>query len=121
MKKLGGLSFTYILGILAVIYFSCLTGLATYRNYKTNQQIKTLKAEIELKEQENQNLKNLIAYYQTQSFKEKEARKKLGLVKPDEKMIIISQEPPSSKKSPAPQPEGPKKPNYLLWWEFFFK
>ena len=103
-----------------VLYLAFLTGRAVYKNWQTNQEIKKLKVEIETLEVENQNLQNLIAYYQTPSFKEKEARRKLGLVKPDEKVVIISKEPPKTT-TPAPSPsEEPKKPNFKLWWEFFF-
>jgi cell division protein FtsB len=111
----------YILGILALLYLIFLTGRSAYQNWQTNQEVKKLKVEIETLEVENQNLQNLIAYYQTQSFKEKEARRKLGLVKPDEKVVIISKEQAPSKKSTESISEEPKKPNYILWWQFFFK
>lgn len=70
---------------------------------------------------ENENLQNLILYYQTPSYKERELKRKLGLVEPDEKVVIISKEPPPAKTpSPTPAAEEPKKPNWELWWEFFF-
>lgn len=111
----------YVLGLLLLAYLFFLTGRSVYQNWQTNQEIKKLKIEIETLQVENQNLQNLIAYYQTQSFKEKEARRKLGLVKPGENVVIISKEPPPSK-TPAPSTtEEPQKPNYRLWWEFFFE
>lgn len=110
----------YILSVLILVYLIFLTGRSAYYNFQTNQEVKQFKTEIETLEVENQNLQNLIAYYQTQSFKEKEARKKLGLVKPDEKVVIISKEPPPVKvPSPAPS-EEPQKPNWQLWWQLFF-
>jgi len=121
MKKLNQQSWIYILAILGVLYFLILTGSAAYKNQKTNKEIDKLKIEIETLELDAQNLKNLIAYYQTGSFKEKEARRKLGLVKPDEKMIIISEQSTPASSSPAPESEKIHKANYALWWEFFFK
>lgn len=112
------------LGILLVIYFSFLTGKSIYGNWKSNQEAKKIKTEIELLEVENKNLKDLIAYYQTESFKEKEARRKLGLVKPDEKVVIISKEPPAQESQiskPKEEDLMPEKPNWQLWWDFFFK
>jgi len=121
MKK-GFKNYYYIFGIAVLIYFAFLTGKSVYQNWQTNQEAKKIKTEIETLEIENQNLKNQIAYYQTPSFKEKEARRKLGLVKPDEKVIILSKElPKTNNNPPIPAEEKSVKPNYQLWWEFFFK
>ena len=120
--KTGLKDYYHIFGILALIYFAFLAGRSIYQNWQTNQEAKKIKTEIETLEIENQNLKSQIAYYQTPSFKEKEARRKLGLVKPDEKVVILSKEPPKANNNPpALSEEKPTKPNYQLWWEFFLK
>ena len=112
----------YILGIIGVIYLAILVGRSVYTNWQTNQTVSKLKTEMATLEVENQNLQSQIAYYQTNSFKEKEARRKLGLVKPDEKVVIISKEPPTdSANNPQETPSESKLPNYQLWWQFFFK
>ncbi|MCX6806874.1 MAG: septum formation initiator family protein [Candidatus Berkelbacteria bacterium] len=109
------------IGIIVLIYLSVLVGRSVYKNWKTEQILKKIRTEIETFEVENQNLQNLIVYYQTPSFKEKEARRKLGLVRPDEKVAIISKEPEQQKKaSVASATDEVKKPNYILWWEYFF-
>jgi len=112
----------HLLGIALLVYFAFLTTRAIYKNAKANHEIERIKTEIETLGLEKQNLQDLIAYYQTPSFREKEVRRKLGLVKPDEKMVVLSKEmPPSSKKSaPSQFSEKPQKANYQLWWEFFF-
>lgn len=111
----------YIIGIFVLLYLMILVGKSVYTNWQTNQATKKLQIEIDTLEVENQNLRDLIAYYQTPSFKEKEARRKLGLVKPDEKVVIISKEQPVIKNPVTPSSEEPKKPNYQLWWQFFFE
>jgi len=113
-----------IIGIIALVYLAVLVGKSVYTNYKTDQKIKELKTELDALETENKNLQNQIAYYQTESFKEKEARRKLGLVKPDEKVVILQNEPQSSSSTLPNNPSeqsGPRKPNYQLWWEYFTK
>jgi hypothetical protein len=64
---------------------------------------------------ENQNL-----YYQTESFKEKEARKKLGMIKPGETVVALDrneEEPTATTKKVLNEIE---KPNYIMWWNYFF-
>ena len=120
VKKKEPFPIIYLLIILGLVYLGALTGTSIYKNYKTNREIVSMKSEIDDLKLQNENLKSLIAYYQTPSFKEKEARRKLGLVKPDEKMLIMTKEPPQPKPSAA-LPDESQKPNYRLWWEFFFK
>ena len=113
----------YIIGVIALIYLTILVGKAVYINYQTDQRVKKLKTNLDTLETENQNLKNQIAYVQTESFKEKEARRKLGLVKPDEKVVILSGDTnqPRSSVAPVEGQEESKKSNYKLWWEYFTK
>lgn len=113
----------YIFGVLALIYLTFLVGKSVYTNWQTDQKVKKFKTDLDILEVENQNLKNQITYFQTESFKEKEARRKLGLVKPDEKVVILSREPEKLKEetiSPE-EAEQKSKPNYKLWWEYFTK
>jgi len=107
-------------GLIIFLYLAVLTGRSMYQNWQTTQEAKRIKAEIETLEAERENLQNLITYYQTKSFKEKEARRKLGLVKPDEKVVILSQETNPPQNLTKPISEEPKKANWQLWWDFFF-
>lgn len=117
----SSLPYFYILGFLVLAYLLFLVGRGVYINFKINQEIKNLKTSIANLEEENKNLQNLITYYQTPSFKEKEARKKLGLVKPDEKVVIITKSPTPAPKTKEKTAEGKiKKPNWELWWEYLF-
>lgn len=62
----------------------------------------------------NKKLKEELSRVQTKEFVEQEARNKLFLVKPDEKLVII----PTASKS-AEKKETPK-PNWQEWFELFF-
>jgi cell division protein FtsL len=74
---------------LAVVYFVYLTYNAMMNNYQTNKKITALKTEIELANAEEGYLQNLNVYYATDTYKELEARRKLGMKKPDEKVVRV--------------------------------
>jgi cell division protein FtsL len=81
--------FIKIAYVLAVAYLLYLTYDAVMNNYQTNKKITALKAEIELANAEEGYLQNLNVYYATNTYKELEARRKLGMKKPDEKVVRI--------------------------------
>lgn len=62
---------------------------------------------------ENKKLKEDLARVQTKEFVEKEARNKLFLVKPDEKVVVI---PVASKSA---EKKGEVLPNWKKWWNLF--
>jgi hypothetical protein len=67
-------------------------------------------------------LENQIAYYQTQSFREKEARAKLGYRAPGENMVILPLDTEEEKVADSGIGEvNIKTPNYVLWWQYFFE
>lgn len=74
---------------LLIVYLLILTGQSVFQNYKTRQHIQTLEEEIAKLDEENQTLKNLNLYYQTNSFRELEARRKLFYRKPGEKVVDV--------------------------------
>ncbi len=99
------------------------------RNYQLNK-ILSEKREVTAKQAlNNQKLKSLIAYYQTPSYQEVEARRRLGLKKPDETVYIIKGLVTSNNQSSLlsdslyadvqPAPPIPRT-NIQQWWEYFF-
>lgn len=117
-----------------VIYTLFLLGKSLFTNYELRKSIQKLNEQIATLEQQKKDLNNLILYYQSDSFKELEARRKLGLKKPDEKVYLVSgatsvstnfeeemkeeQEKVSSK---GKTEKNAGKTNWSLWWEFFTK
>ena len=71
-----------------------------WQNWSLRQSISKLNDQIVTLEKDKNDLNNLILYYRSDSFKELEARKKLGMKRPDEKMVILPVLPNSSS-SPA--------------------
>ena len=97
-----------------------------WRNHTISIETVHLESQIAQLEQENHELENLIAYLNTRSFQEKEARRKLGFKKPDEKVIFIPQERSLelgteiiSEEEQTQQEEGVTT-NYQKWLEFIF-
>ncbi len=113
---------TLIAGIIFVYMFVA-TGEALWQNYQINQEIAKLKLDIVQLEQENTQLKNLIAYLKTESFKEKEARRKLGYKKPGEQVVAIPQDnssltQPGNTKTEDQADTQIKMSNPQKWWEY---
>ena len=77
------------------IIASILLALATYNIskttleiYKNSSRVEDLKTESEAKMEENERLKEELAFAQTDEFVEREARNKLNLIKPGEQVLI---------------------------------
>lgn len=118
-KKSGRVIITPILILLAIIYFGFLLYQAVYVNFQTNKKISESNKSLVVAQGEQGNLKDLIAYYQTGTFQELEARKKLGLKMPGEKVVKVTV--PQANKTVVP-PENiettVKKSNPELWLNF---
>lgn len=113
-----------VLAIIGFIIFNI--GRSVYKNWQTNQKIADIEKAIVELEKQNKNLQNLIAYYQTNAFKELEARQKLGYLKPDEKVLIIP-ELGQNKETQTPtvnsqeeKNQSSQDPNFLKWYHYIF-
>jgi cell division protein FtsB len=90
------------------------------------KEIDKLKQEAELINRENFQIQDKIAYFESKDYQEKEAKDKLNLQNPDEKVIIVK---PSINEQAqlAPKEDTTQRdvasiiPNYLKWWNYFFK
>ncbi len=107
-------------------YILFVLGRSVWQNYQTTMKIKQLQNEISQLEGEKERLTNLIIYEQTDSFKELEARKRLGVKRPAEKVMIVSTQPIAEQKTTSPNFElgtGNLKdevPNYTRWLQFIY-
>lgn len=100
------------------------------RNQTINKRLADAKTETQKAEYENKKLELLIKYYQTPSYQEVEARRRLNMKKPDEIALNIKGSPASADdqsqsisdsayvdQKPVPaQPES----NISRWWKYFF-
>jgi cell division protein FtsB len=99
------------------------------RNHKLGQILREKKTQTADQAFNNEKLKLLIAYYQTPSFQEVEARRRLGLKKPDETVYTIKGLTTDTNQSSGLsdnlyndiQPALPTtKTNIQMWWQYFF-
>jgi cell division protein DivIC len=97
----------------------------TYRQNQINGEIAKMQEEIDRLNQDNQNLGELIKYLQTDQFKEKEAKDKLNMIKEGESLVLVKEKDvavPNEKTEIKNTPQVViERPNYLLWWQFFFQ
>lgn len=114
------------LGIVALIFIA----LAIFREMRAKKQIQTeiekLQAEAEKIYKENILSQEKLAYLESKDYQEKEAKDKLSLQNPDEKVVIINpsvvkNEERKIESAPLPSVKIQEKENYLKWWDYFFK
>jgi cell division protein FtsB len=98
------------------------------RNHQLNQRVEEVRQDVKEAEARNEKLKLLLAYYQTPEYQEIEARRRLGLKKPEETALVVkgAQVPQESLdqfedvlyqdlQAPAPEPQS----NFSQWLEYF--
>lgn len=123
IRRILSFKLLFVAGIGVSLVFGPALGGEFYRNYQIEKEIESLKSEIGAMEKNNYELSKLVEYYNTEEYKEAEARKRLGVKKEGESVIIIK---------PGAQSEVMEKggveiinndnyPNYLKWWNYFFK
>lgn len=98
---------------------------AMQRNYRLQQKFDQLKAEVELSELENQNLKYNIAYLKTDDYRELAARDKFNKALPGETMVYLPKHSSVTQAPIAKNKVQPKKvqpggwqANVKAWWQF---
>lgn len=109
--------FGTILGVIIALYIAVYLVQTVKRNYDLQQEIGGLEQQITDLRIEQDQLKYKIQYYQTESFKEKEARDKLGLQAPGESVIILPQDKQTEKQT-EDQPQKTRKSNPEQWLDF---
>jgi cell division protein DivIC len=94
------------------------SGYSLYDLWKRRDILKEREAVLTRLEAENLALKQSLEESQTDEFIEKEARDKLGLVKPGDTVLLLGGIPTAST---TPIPVTPQKtPSFRTWWELFF-
>lgn len=124
IKKLLSSKIFLFFIVLALIGLVISLGQESYRKYQLTKEINGLKSEIERLEGKNQQMADLMEYFQEGSYLEKEARLKLNLKKPGEKVVVISQ-PAGAEVDEEIVAETEKEAsnettNFWKWWEYFF-
>ena len=103
-----------LVGVMTV-FMVRLTG-NVWRLWRAGDRIKQAESEVRSQELENQELQKRLAEVQSPEFIEREAKEKLGLVKPGEEIVIL----PEIKLEPsfAKASEG-RQSNWRKWWKLY--
>ncbi|HLB95690.1 MAG TPA: septum formation initiator family protein [Patescibacteria group bacterium] len=124
-----------LITFLVTFWIIFLLGRAVWQNWQLKDAILKLEEQLATLENQKKDLNNLLIYYQSDSFRELEARKRLGLKKVGEKMVILPLPSATPESTPANFPEEVAQEkekitgetgrtqiaNWLLWWQYFTK
>jgi cell division protein FtsB len=104
-----------------ILYLLFIVGRSVWINYQSNKDLDTQRQKVAQLQSDVDMLEMEIAYYNTESFKEKEARAKLGYMAPGEKVISLPADKPEDKIADSGKVEQQiKTPNYRQWINYFF-
>ena len=83
----------------------------------TSQKVNQAQDQLEALRRDNEELKREVEYKKSDQFAEEEIRDKLGLVKKGEALVIL----PKDGQPEAIVNSEPSTPNYIEWWNLFFR
>lgn len=122
IEKVIPMSLTSLLLFAVVIYMMIIVGKTVLANYAANGETDKELAKLAQMEADIAYMQDQNNYYQTQSYKEKEARAKLGYKASGESVLTIPIDTEEEKISDSGNIEQKiTVPNYRLWWEYFTK
>jgi cell division protein FtsB len=117
--------------LLAFIWLVLVSAKAFYKKRQLDKEIENLKAEIAKTEQKGQELNQLLGYFGSQDYLEKEAKDKLNLKKEGESVVMVQDtslgtagvtEENRGNASVAAAISAPVDENNLMkWWKFLFE
>lgn len=114
--------FSWLWIFILLIYISSSAVHNLINNYQSEKEIASIKKEIADLKLKKARLEALIAYYNTDAYKEKELRKRLLLKRPEEYVIAFPEEERRKKKgesSNTKQISEPVRPNWQKWLDYF--
>jgi cell division protein FtsB len=121
-KRLSGLMVFGLAIYLGVLLIRSIAG-----NYAVNKELYSLQNNIDNIARENEELEDKINYYKSDTFKEIEARAKLGYQAIGESVVILPKdqkaidELDSNKTISLTTESQDSTPNYQRWWRLFFR
>lgn len=116
-----------VLGVVVLFFVVSAIHKETVKKNQIQAEIEKLKNEAEKTAKENSTLREKIDFLSSREYMETEARDKLNLKSPDEKVVIVKKnvvkEMPVSQELDLEIREDGKlaAENYMKWWDYFFK
>lgn len=121
--------FVLVFEVLVLVLISAALTKEMVRRYQIRSEIERLQSDVARLEKSNKDLNSLISQLNSESYKEEQARLKLGLQKPGESVVIVLGESTEGSSSfsgqtVATQQESEatqeKTSNPQRWWNYFF-
>ena len=113
------MTLTSLVMFLFILYLFFIVGRSIWINYNSNKDLDNEAANISALQANITLMQNQINYYQTSSFKEKEAREKLGYKAAGENVMPLPLDKEEEKTAdPILGEVSIKTPNYRLWWQY---
>ncbi|MBI5622017.1 septum formation initiator family protein [Candidatus Falkowbacteria bacterium] len=106
-----------VIGGTVLIFLIAAFGRGFSQRYALEQQVKSLQTDINGLESKNQEFQQMIGYFDTENFTEAEARLKLGLKKPGEAVVVITQNGSGGASANGEMAEQLSNP--AKWWYYF--
>lgn len=114
------MSFGSFLTFIVIIYLFYVVGRSILVNYNSNKDLDAQAVQINNLEANITKMQNEINYYQTNSYKEKQAREKLAYKAPGENVINLPIDKDNEKVADPELGEVQlKTPNYTYWIKYF--
>ncbi|KKT25251.1 MAG: hypothetical protein UW11_C0031G0004 [Parcubacteria group bacterium GW2011_GWA2_43_9b] len=115
--------------LLAFVWLSLVLVKAFYKKKQLDQEIGSLKAEIDKTDKKGQELSQLLSYFNSESYLEKEAKNKLNLKKEGENVVMVQDtsggaalgENNDGASVEAAISSPAEENNLIKWWKFFFE
>jgi cell division protein DivIC len=110
-----------VIGIVVLVGLGVALSREVTRKARIQNEVAALEADIYSLERRNEELNGLIDYFQSDAFAEREAREKLNVQKPGEKVIevqapVATPTQVAAAPTPAPLPQD----NPHRWWVYLF-
>ncbi|MDD2766495.1 MAG: septum formation initiator family protein [Candidatus Moranbacteria bacterium] len=114
---------TVIIISLLIVWVLVLSSRQLKRSERIEKEVAILEVEAGKIRHENETLAEKIQYFSSNDFREQEAKKKLGLKKEKENVVIINPRSGSERQENKPEERVEREdntPNYKKWWNLFF-
>lgn len=105
--------------VMLLLFFSYSLIREVKRRQAIKNDIQNLEQELVALDQSNSELQSLIDYLKTDEYAELEAKRKLGLKRTDEQVILVTED-EALQAALAAEPVE-RTPNWLSWKQYFFK
>lgn len=119
-NALAGGRWVVLVGVILLLGIGIALTRDITRKARIHNEIETLNTDISQLERRNEELAGLIEYFQSDQFKEREARSKLNVQLPGEKVIEVEIPDKAAPQVPTPLAQVLPSSNVQKWWVYLF-